>query len=156
MTIPITLHEYLNRAGVPYDIIMHERTGCALENAEAAHIPSQKLAKGVLLRSSDGFILATIPASHYVKLDEVGNYLHHPVCLATETEVTDLFDDCSPGAIPALGDAYEIRNIIDTRLEGLRDIFFEGGDHYSLVHIKGKDFDALTDDDLHADISMRH
>lgn len=156
MTIPITIHEYLNRAGVPYDIIMHQRTGCALANADAAHVPSKKIAKGVLLKSPDGYLLATIPASHLVKLEEVGSYLHHPVCLATETEIIDLFEDCSPGAIPALGDAYNIRNIVDNRLEGLGDIFFEGGDHYSLVHIQGKDFDALTDDDLHADISVRH
>ena len=156
MTIPNTIHGYLNRAGVPYDIIMHGKTGCALQNANAAHIPCDKLAKGVVLRSAGGYILATIPASRQVRLNEVGSFLHHPVCLATEMEIRDLFDDCSPGAIPALGDAYHIFNIIDNRLEGLGDIFFEGGDHYSLIHIKGKDFDALTDDDLHADISRRH
>ena len=156
MTIPITIQDYLNRAGVPYDVMEHERTSSALENAHAAHVPTHKLAKGVLLRCSDGYVLATVPASHYVRLEEVGRCLHHPVCLASEHEVTDLFDDCAPGAIPVLGDAYKIRTIIDERLERLRDIYFEGGDHTSLVHIKGPDFDELTDEYFHADISVRH
>lgn len=156
MTIPITIHEYLNRAGVPYDVIVHERTGCALENAQVTHVPSHTLAKAVLLRCPKSYVLATVPASRQVDLEEVGSCLHDLVCLATEHEVTDLFEDCAPGAIPALGDAYDIRNIIDDRLEGLNDIFFEGGDHYSLVHINGPDFDVLTDDYIHADISVRH
>ena len=156
MTIPITIQDYLNRAGVPYDVMLHERTSCALENAEAAHIPTDTLAKGVLLRCPNSYVLATVPASRHVRLNEVGSCLHQSVRLATEEEITDLFSDCAPGAIPALGDAYDIYTIIDDRLEGLSDIYFEGGDHYSLVHLKGADFDELTDDYFHANISVRH
>lgn len=156
MTIPITIQDYLNRAGVPFDVIIHKRTACALANAHATHIAASTLAKGVLLKYPEGYVLATVPASRQVRLDEVGSCLHHPVSLASELEVTDLFKDCAPGAIPALGDAYEINTIIDDRLEGLRDVFFEGGDHYSLIHINGPDFDELTDNWFHADISVRH
>jgi Ala-tRNA(Pro) deacylase len=156
VTIPNTIHEYLNRAGVPYDVMVHKRTGCALANAHTAHIPAAILAKGVLLKYANGYILAAVPASHQVRLEEVGSCLHQPVALASEQEVTELFRDCAPGAIPAIGDAYEINTIVDDRLEGQNDIYFEGGDHYSLIHINGWDFDELTDACLHANIGTRH
>ena len=156
MTISSAVHNYLNRAGVPYDVMLHERTDCALQSARAAGIPADKLAKGVLLRRSKGFVLAIVPATRQVQLEKVGSCLHDPVCLAAETEVTKLFDDCEPGSVPPLGEAFGIMTIVDESLEGLPDIFFEGGDHYSLIHVSGSDFDELTADDLHARISTLH
>jgi Ala-tRNA(Pro) deacylase len=156
MTISSALHQYLNRAGVPYEVTLHERTNCALQTARTASISADMLAKGVLLRRANGYLLAIVPASRQVRLEDVGSCLHEPVCLATESEVSDLFDDCEPGSIPPIGEAYGVQTIVDERLEGLHDIYFEAGDHYSLVHLKGQDFDELTADVLHAQISTRH
>ncbi len=156
MTISSALHQYLNRAGVPYEVTLHERTNCALQTARTASISADMLAKGVLLRRANGYLLAIVPASRQVRLEEVGDCLHEPVCLATESEVSELFDDCEPGSIPPIGEAYGVQTIVDERLEGLHDIYFEAGDHYSLVHLKGQDFDELTADVLHAQISTRH
>lgn len=156
MTISNAVHNYLNRAGVPYEVMLHERTDCALQTARAADVPADMLAKGVLLRRSDGYLLAIVPASRQVRLNEVGRCLHGPVCLATEPEVTKLFDDCEPGSIPPLGEAFGIMTVIDESLVGLPDIFFEGGDHYSLIHVSGSDFHELTEDVLHARICTRH
>ena len=156
MTISSALHQYLNRAGVPYEVTLHERTNCALQTARTASISADMLAKGVLLRRANGYLLAIVPASRQVRLEEVGDCLHEPVCLAMESEVSELFDDCEPGSIPPIGEAYGVQTIVDERLEGLHDIYFEAGDHYSLVHLKGQDFDELTADVLHAQISTRH
>jgi Ala-tRNA(Pro) deacylase len=156
MTISSALHQYLNRAGVPYEVTLHERTNCALQTARTASISADMLAKGVLLRRANGYLLAIVPASRQVRLEDVGSCLHEPVCLATESEVSELFDDCEPGSIPPIGEAYGVQTIVDERLEGLHDIYFEAGDHYSLVHLKGRDFDELTADVLHAQISTRH
>lgn len=156
MTISQTVHNYLNRAGVPYEVMLHEPTGCALHNARAANIPPEMLAKGVLLRRANGYLLAIVPACRQVRLDEVGGCLHDPVCLATEPEVTNLFDDCEPGALPPMGEAFGIMTIVDESLEGQPDIFFEGGDHFSLVRVNGSDFDEITADCLHASISTLH
>lgn len=156
MTISPTIHNYLNRAGVPYDVMLHERTNCAKQSARAVDVPAHLLAKGVLLRRPSGYLLALVPASRQVRLDNVGACLHQSVCLATEPEVSRIFDDCAPGAVPPLGEAYGMETIVDEHLDGLREIYFEGGDHYTLVHLSGADFDALTDDFLHADITTRH
>ena len=156
MTISSALHQYLNRAGVPYEVTLHERTSCALQTARTASVSADLLAKAVLLRRAQGYLLAIVPASRQVGLEEVGKCLHEPVCLATEDEVSELFDDCEPGSVPPMGEAYGVQTIVDEKLEGLRDIYFEAGDHYSLVHLKGEDFDELTADVLHARISTLH
>ncbi len=156
MTISSALHSYLNRAGVPYELTIHERTNCSLQSARAASVPANMLAKGVVLRRANGYLLATVPASRHVRLEDVGQFCHEPVCLATEDEVAKLFDDCEMGAVPPLGEAYGLQTIVDERLEGLNDIYFEAGDHYSLVHLRGRDFDELTADLIHDRISTRH
>ncbi|MCH9806483.1 MAG: YbaK/EbsC family protein [Alphaproteobacteria bacterium] len=156
MTISSTLHQYLNRAGVPYEVTLHEPTDCALQTARVAAVPADQLAKAVLLRRSQGYLLALVPASRQVQLEQVGSCLHDTVCLATESEVANMFSDCAAGSIPPVGDAYGLHTIVDQKLGGLRDVYFEAGDHCSLVHVNGSDFDELTADLLHVPISTRH
>ncbi|HKZ95658.1 MAG TPA: YbaK/EbsC family protein [Hyphomicrobiaceae bacterium] len=143
MGIAITLQEYLEEQGVPYDEVVHNRTGCSSRTAEASHVPGECLAKGVVIRRKDGFLLAIVPASRQVRLDELGRWLDQAVGLATEDEVCTLFDDCAPGAVPPIGPAYGLKSVVDDSLEGRRDIFFEGGDHQTLVHVTGAEFHRL-------------
>ena len=75
--------------------------------------------------------------------------------LASEDEVFSLFDDCDIGAIPPIGAAYDVPVIVDDSLGDAADIYFEGGDHRTLVHVSGKDFRDLTMDARHARFSHR-
>lgn len=143
MAIAITLQQYLTAQGVTYDCLEHRRTGCAISSAEASHVPADCLAKAVVLRRRNGYILAVIPASRQVKLEDVGEYLHQPVGLATEDEIAPLFPDCEPGAVPLFAAAYGLRSLVDESLEAQRDIYFEAGDHRTLVHISGEHFQKL-------------
>ncbi len=143
MGIAITLQQYLDEHGVLYDCVEHRRTEGAAHSAEASQIPSDDLAKAVVLKRRDGYILAIVPASRRVMLDEVGGWLHQPVSLATEREIVSLFPDCAPGAVPPIAAAYGLRSLIDESLEGRSDIYFEGGDHRTLVHLSGEHFHKL-------------
>ena len=64
--------------------------------------------------------------------------------LASEDEVISLFGDCDTGAIPPIGAAYDVPVIVDESLGDAADVYFEGGDHKTLVHVSGKDFRSLT------------
>jgi Ala-tRNA(Pro) deacylase len=64
--------------------------------------------------------------------------------LATEDKLGRLFEDCEPGAIPPIGAAYGVPVILDESVCGATDLFFEGGDHRSLVHISSEAFQRLT------------
>ena len=60
------------------------------------------------------------------------------------------------GAMPATGQAYGMRVIVDDRLDAHEDIYFEAGDHESLIHVRRPDFDRLMARAAHADISRPH
>jgi Ala-tRNA(Pro) deacylase len=66
--------------------------------------------------------------------------------MAREEQIETLFLDCEPGAVPALGAAYGLKVIVDDSLANEPEIYLEGGDHASLVHISGTTFHELLAD----------
>ncbi len=105
MAVAISVHQYLSDKGINYDSIEHRRTGSSKESAIASFVPSDNLAKGVVLRNQEGYLLTVLPSSHMMDLNKVGKLLHQPVTLAHEDEINALFPDCEDGAIPPIGAA---------------------------------------------------
>jgi Ala-tRNA(Pro) deacylase len=155
MTIAARVQHYLDDCGVDYEILEHARTMPSMRTAEAGHISGERLAKAVVLKSDGGYTMAVLPASCHLRLGEVQDYLDRPVGLATEAEVGQLFADCDFGAIPAVGGAYGLEMIVDDSLAEQPDIYFEGGDHLSLIHVNAAAFQRLTADARHGRFS-RH
>jgi Ala-tRNA(Pro) deacylase len=153
MGIAITLQQFLEAQGVPYEVLEHKRTGCSQRTADASHVPSECLAKGVVVRHKEGYVLTVVPASRQVRLEEVGRWLERPVALASEEEVSALFPDCEHGAVPPIAAAYGLVSIVDASLEGHEHIYFEGGDHRALVHVTGAQFDHLMERVPHGQFS---
>jgi len=156
MAMAITLQEYLEHEGVDYDIVAHAPTDDSSHTAAIAHIPGRQLAKSVMLEDEHGrYLLAVIPASHYVDLGELHRQFNMRLGLATESDVGEMFDDCELGAIPPIGDAYGINVILDDSLEDCADVYFEAGDHTGLVHVSGRDFRQIMSQARHGRFS-RH
>jgi Ala-tRNA(Pro) deacylase len=143
MGVSLTLQSYFGDRHVAYDVTKHNRTGTSSRTAEAAHVPGEKMAKGVVLKSAAGYILAVLPATKHVAIEAVEAVTGAPVALATEAEASMLFPDCEVGAVPVFGEAYGIPAMIEETLDDSRDIYCEGGDHRSLVHMDGRDFRML-------------
>ncbi len=155
MSISLTLQRYLDGKSITYDVLTHRRTATSARSAEASHIPGASFAKGVLLRGERDYLLAVVPASARVNLDEVGKLLNQTVAMATEDEIEALFADCDTGAIPSLGSAYGLKTVIDESFDGSPDIYIEGGDHESLIHLTKEQFGSLMEDAVHGRIANR-
>lgn len=153
MAIAVTLQQFLDAQSVPYEVLGHKRTGCSARTADASHVPSECVAKGVVVKHKEGYILAIVPASRQVQLQEVGRWLDRPVALASEEEVSALFPDCEQGAVPPIAAAYGLTAVVDAKLEGQSDIYFEGGDHRALVHVTGAQFHRLMERVPHGQFS---
>lgn len=143
MPVAETLKAYLDSRGIDHEVVPHARTGCSMETAEAAHVPGKRLAKAVMLEDEDGFLMAVLPSVHRVDLGILHKELGRRLGLATESELSDLFPDCEPGAVPALGDAYGIETIWDSALAGEPEIYLEGGNHEILVRVGGENLKKL-------------
>lgn len=155
MSIAASVKEYLDKNHIQYDVVHHPRTESSMETAEMTHIKGDQLAKSVLLEDESGYVLAIIPSTYYVELDKISVRLERDLELATETEISSLFQDCARGAIPVLGPVYKIPTIVEDDLMLQPDIYFEAGDHQALVHLSGRQFRQLVSDMDHGHLS-RH
>ncbi|WP_017941611.1 MULTISPECIES: aminoacyl-tRNA deacylase [unclassified Thioalkalivibrio] len=141
MSISRTLNDFLDEHAVTYQLVHHPHSDSASRTAEAAHVPGDAVAKAVLLVEEGGrYRLAIVPATRRVKLGQLHRLLGEHVGLATEDEVAQVFADCERGAIPALGPAFGLETLVDESLLQQRDVYFEAGDHESLVHLREADF----------------
>lgn len=138
------LEDYLSSRSVPYETILHRTAYTATELAESVHITGHEVAKTVLLRTRDGYLIAIVPATRLVDLAAIENLLgERPVTLATEDEAAVLFPEVERGVVPPFGGEYGIRTIVDIHLAGKRSIVFEGCSHHEAVRLRYSDFEML-------------
>ncbi len=144
MGMAMTVRDYLDELEIAYDIVEHPYSATTIGSAYRAHVAPERLAKGVLVKDDNGVLtLTVIPSDRSVDLKRLGQTLDHHIQLASETEVIKKFDDCDPGAVPPLGNAYALRVLLDNRLMTEEQVYFESGDHRHLVHVTGDEFRRL-------------
>jgi len=156
MAIAPTLANYLAAKNIAYDVLAHEPTEDSLHTARACHIPGDYLAKAVLLRDEQGYVLAVLPASHHIRLADLKRQFGDDVELASEREIAELFADCTRGAVPAIGECYGLDLVVDDDIDAQPEIYFEGGDHATLVHMSHAEFATLTWMAQHGSFSKPH
>ena len=100
MAIAGRLEWYLNHQGVVHEVIPHPPTGSSRQTAQVAHVDEDHLAKSVLLEDERGYLLTVLPASRRVSLEDLRQQLGRRLELATEAELSEIFDDCQVGAVP--------------------------------------------------------
>ncbi|WP_445504329.1 aminoacyl-tRNA deacylase [Microvirga sp. G4-2] len=134
-------------------MVPHERTLSALGSAHAGHIPSDRLAKAVVLSDGGRYTLAVLPASHHLRLSDLRMEIGHEVHLATEPEAAEVFRDCALGAVPAVGACYGLDVIIDNSIDPQQELYFEGGDHAALINVNRTEFARLNPQAQHGSFS---
>lgn len=143
MSIPTSVLDFLDQSDINYQTHKHAPTESMLDTVVAAHVPIDQLAKGVLLKDGNGFMLAVIPAISVVNMDVLNYHLDRQLELASEAELEEIFHDCSVGAVPALGAAYDLKTIVEEGLLDQEGLYFESGDHQELIYVSEPDFEAL-------------
>jgi Ala-tRNA(Pro) deacylase len=153
MTIAPTLQKHLDQ-NVTYDMITHDPTMSSSRTAQACHVSGNRLAKAIVLRRNDGYMLAVLPASHHISLTELRQQIGDDVDLAKESEIKQLFPDCVLGAVPPIGECYALDVIVDDSIQEPPEVYLEGGDHTTLVHIDQAQFTRLMAEARHGRFSV--
>ncbi|HEY9580617.1 MAG TPA: YbaK/EbsC family protein [Rhizorhapis sp.] len=154
MTISRTLRHFLQEQHADYEVIPHESTHSAMQSALASSVPADQVAKAVLLDTEDGYLLAVLPANHRIMLSDLTAEFGRRPQLVEEDRLGFIFNDCDRGAIPALASGYDIPLIVDDNIDRQPDIYFEAGDHESLIHMSHDEFSRLTANARHGNFSM--
>jgi len=151
MAIAPILQKHLDR-NVTYEVLTHDPTMSSSRTAQACHVSGERLAKAIVLRHDGRYLLAVLPATHHVNLVDLKTQIGE-VDLATEEEIRKLFPDCALGAIPPVGECYELEVIVDDSIQAQPDVYLEGGDHTTLVHIDQAQFARLMAEARHGRFS---
>jgi Ala-tRNA(Pro) deacylase len=155
MSTATRLNNFLNVCQAQYRVVSHRHTESAADSAHAAHIPTVRVVKSVLLRDrvNGRYTIALAPACNRVDLDWVREGMPTDPVLAREAELGEVFPDCEVGAVPAFGQAYQLDVIWDDDLGEQPSLFFEAGDHRELIELEQAEFKRLFDQFPHGVIS---
>ena len=154
MATAISLAAFLRDHRIDYKTFSHRPTASSFSSAVSAGIPSDELGKAVLMRDKQmGYLLAVIPGRYRLALSQLNHLMHKEYQLATQQEVNAMFADCEAGAIPALGQVYNLPMAVDDSLLKQPHVFIEAGDHRQLIRLQREDFNKLMSGVKHAPLT---
>lgn len=140
-----SVQSFLHQHGVQYDVFKHPARSGSYSKAIASHVPPSQMIKSVLLVDlQNQFLLVMIPADRMLSLYHVNKHSHRQFRLADESEISRIFFDCTPGAIPAFGHAYQIETLIDEQLCHKPQLYLEAGDQQQVIQLSQQQFHTLT------------
>jgi Ala-tRNA(Pro) deacylase len=135
----------LERADVDFDVIDHERTMTAREEAAAIGWPTTHVGKTLIVFTHEGYVRAVIRAADRLDLLKLRLVLAcRTARLATEEEVAAAYPMFELGAVPPWGGPGGDRVVIDTRIAAHDAVVLEGGSHEQSIRLKVTDLRVLT------------
>ena len=153
MAISITLDQYLSDNKINYQLVQHRRTNSSLDSSHSAHLPITQVSKSVILQGDAGdYLMATLPAGHRLSIKQLNQLTGENYHLISEQRLLELFPDCEQGAIPGVGEAFNIKMMVDDALLKVDPVFIEAGDHHHLLKIGQQQYLEMLADTPHGDI----
>jgi Ala-tRNA(Pro) deacylase len=145
MNIPARLENYLAEKHVPYTRSTHRLAYSAQGVAAAQHVAGWTVAKTVILKTENQFLMVVLPAPMKVDLHLLREQLpFKELELADEWEFGRLFPDCQLGAMAPFGNLYGLPVYVEESLARQDEIVFNAGTHVDTIRMKYKDFDQLV------------
>lgn len=145
MSIARRVRTYLEQEGVAYEHSEHPPAFTAQEVAAAEHVPGKELAKTVMLTDGEAFLMAVLPATRRIELDELREVAGIPdLRLADEDEFAGLFPDVETGAMAPFGNLYDVPVFVDQALREDESITFSAGTHTDTIRMAYADFERLV------------
>lgn len=136
----------LEQAGVDFDVLEHDHTERAIDEAAALGIGPEGVAKTLVLVGPSGNVRAVLAASERVDLHKVAGVLGvggKKVHLANEDDLARSYPDFELGAVPPFG-GQEDPVVMDERLAARDWIVIEAGSHDRSLRLKATDLVRMT------------
>lgn len=146
MTTPRTrVQKLLDERSLRYERLQHPRDFTAQETAAHTHTRGREFAKAVIVKVAGRFAMAVLPSHHVVDVERLAAALGgQRVELAEEEEITRLFPDCEPGAIPPFGSLYDLPVYVSPTLSEDDRITCVAGTHEDALRLAYRDWEALV------------
>jgi Ala-tRNA(Pro) deacylase len=137
------LPDYLAGQQINFETILHPPAFSAQKRAKRLRLPGRHVAKSVLLRGPEGFLLAVLPATRQIDTSRLAEILRGPVRLATNAEIADVFRDCEWGVVSSFGAVYGLVVMLDETLDANDWIVFETTSRFEAVRMRCGDYERI-------------
>lgn len=137
--------EFLDKAGVHYELSEHRPTFTAQGMAQATHESGRFVAKPVILKVDDKPVMCVLPACYNINMQALKAQLGaNSVELANEDELANLFQDSDIGAEPPFGNLYNLPTYVDKAMQHSEHILFQAGSHEKAIKMNTSDYLRLV------------
>ncbi len=140
--------DFLRSRNVWYEALLHRPASSSTKRAESVHIPGRRVAKAVLVKAGDSFVLAVLPSTAWidlVRLSDVVGEAASRVRLATPDELFEVFPDCEPGVVPPFGQLYGLKTLVDLALADASEIIVGANTRHEGLRMLFRDFQSLEE-----------
>jgi Ala-tRNA(Pro) deacylase len=135
------VREFLDGRGIKYVTIRHSPAVTAAEVAASAHVAGRDFAKTVIMWLGGHLAIVVLPSSRRIVLHDLRELLESPEArFATETEFCEEFPDCEVGAMPPLGNLYNLPVLVEESITKESEITFNAGSHTEIINMAYADF----------------
>lgn len=139
------IKDYLDTNHIHYKTISHSPAYTAQTIAAKAHVPGKDFAKTVVVKLDGKLTMAVLPAHYRIDFDRLKKVTGaKKATLATEREWKDAFPECEVGAMPPLGNLYDMDVFVTESLSEDDEISFNAGTHTELIQMKYRDYENLV------------
>jgi Ala-tRNA(Pro) deacylase len=135
--------ELLNQKRVPYEYLPHAPAYTAHQLAKYLRVPGEQVAKCVLLRGPSSYLVAILPANYQVDTEGLSQLLNGPVRVADRHEMSEVFQDCEWGVVPAFGGLYGVSTLLEASINPDTPLVMETHTHVEAVRLRCRDFEEL-------------
>jgi Ala-tRNA(Pro) deacylase len=132
------LTSVLDEAGVEYEVLAHDHTETAADEARALGVPADDVAKTLVVETPSGYARAVLPASERIDMSKLADALgarRKEIHLATEEALGRDFSEFELGAVPPVGGSRAGPVVVDTCVAQRDSVVLEAGSHDESVRI---------------------
>jgi Ala-tRNA(Pro) deacylase len=140
------LEEFLRGKLAKYQVLTHSGAVTAQEQAKVVRASGWAVAKVLIVKERDGYVMAVLPAACVADLNRLKGLIGHgEVRLAEVEEIRSVIADCVPGAIPPFGEMFGLRTFVDRSLLGAGEVTMPAGDVGTAIRMRSAEFRRLAD-----------
>ncbi len=139
------LKDYLDSQQVHYEVLGHQEAYEAPVIARALQVLGQGLAKFIMVKVKDRFVMTVLPSTWKVGLKRLKDVFQaRHVRLATEEEFQGLVPDCDLGTMPPFGNLHRLAVYVDRAFAENEEIIFQAGTYREALKMRYHDFTRLV------------
>ncbi|HSL63182.1 MAG TPA: YbaK/EbsC family protein [Gaiellaceae bacterium] len=139
------LAQALEAAGIGFDVLDHERTDRATDEARVLGLRPGEVAKTLVVHTPEGYVRVVLAAADRIDLHKVRALVAggKEARLATEEELERDYPEFELGAVPPVGGRSD-RVLVDRRVADLEAVVLEAGAHDQSIRLDARELVRVT------------